>query len=206
MPIKESSDELNPPEAVSETEIKPRRRRTFADFVALIIATCGVGYAPIAPGTLGSILGVMIYLAIGSLTMNVLGRFIPANSYLHFDPQPMFVAFMALVILVVTLVGIWAASRVEALDQKKDPSKVVIDEVAGQLVALLPIPVWAFTLSRWPIVVAFLLFRAFDIVKPFPIRRLEKLDSGLGIMADDLAAGAYAAIIGSIGIAVWLLW
>src|SRR5438309_1644962 len=69
MPIKESSDELNPPEAVSETQIAPRRRRTLADLVALTIATCGVGYAPIAPGTLGSILGILMYLAIGSLTM-----------------------------------------------------------------------------------------------------------------------------------------
>jgi phosphatidylglycerophosphatase A len=204
--IKESSDELNPSQAVPAAEIAPRKRRTFGDFVAFAIATCGVGYAPIAPGTLGSIVAIFIYLALRTLTLRAMGRLVSVNSYLHFDPQPLFVAVEAIAILLITLIGIWAASQVEKLDRKKDPAKVVIDEVAGQLIALLPIPIWAFTLSPWPIVLAFLLFRTFDIVKPFPIRRLEKLESGLGIMADDLAAGAYAALLGSIAVAVWLLW
>jgi len=118
----------------------------------------------------------------------------------------MFVAVESAAILLITLIGIWAASRVERLAQKKDPSKVVFDEVAGQLVALLPIPLWVIGPSRSSIVIAFLLFRAFDIVKPYPIRRLEKLESGLGIVIDDLAAGAYAAVVLSIIMAVWFVW
>src|SRR5437016_7970645 len=126
--IKESSDELNPPIPVPATEIEPRRRRTAGDYLALTIATCGVGYAPIAPGTLGSILAIFIYLALRSFTLQALGRFVLPESYLHFDPQPMFVAIESVVILLITLSGIWAASRVERLDHIKDPSKVVIVE------------------------------------------------------------------------------
>ena len=203
--IKESSDELNPPVPVPATEIEPRKGRTARDYLALTIATCGVGYAPIAPGTLGSILAVFIYLALRKVSFAAVLWLAPANSFLRFDPQPMFVAVESVAILLITLVGIWAASRVERLDQKKDPSKVVIDEVAGQLVALLPIPLWVIGPSRVSIFIAFLLFRAFDIVKPYPIRRLERLESGLGIVIDDLAAGAYAAIILSIVIAIWFV-
>ena len=102
--------------------------------------------------------------------------------------------------------GIWAGTRAEKLLGKKDPGKVVIDEVAGQLIALLPIlpkldPGWV------SIIVAFLSFRLFDIVKPYPARRLEKLESGLGIMSDDVVAGAYAAVVTAIVIAVafWVI-
>jgi len=205
--VKESSDELNPAVAIPAREIAPRRRPTAGDYLALAIATCGgIGYAPIAPGTLGSILAIVIYVLMRWLTLNALTRFAAADSFLHFDPQPMFIALESAVILLITLIGIWAATRVERLDQKKDPSKVVIDEVAGQLVALLPIPLWVIGPSRLSIGIAFLFFRAFDIVKPYPIRRLERLESGLGIVIDDLAAGAYAAVVLSIIIAVWFVW
>ena len=205
--IKESSDELNPAVAIPAREIAPRRRPTAGDYLALAIATCGgIGYAPIAPGTLGSILAIVIYVLMRWLTLNALTRFAAADSFLHFDPQPMFIALESAVILLITLIGIWAATRVERLDQKKDPSQVVIDEVAGQLVALLPIPLWVIGPSRLSIGIAFLFFRAFDIVKPYPIRRLERLESGLGIVIDDLAAGAYAAVVLSIIIAVWFVW
>ncbi len=206
MAIKESSDELNPAVAIPASKIAPRLKRSASDYLALAIATVGVGYFPIAPGTLGSAVGVLIYLILRFYVLEAAARLFPVNSFLRFDPQPVFLAVEVIAILLVSLIGIWAASRVERLEQKKDPSKVVIDEVAGQLIALLPVPLWVIGPSRSSIFFAFLLFRAFDIVKPYPIRRLEKLESGLGIVIDDLAAGAYAAVVLSIIIAIWLVW
>src|SRR6185369_14269521 len=117
-----------------------------------------------------------------------------------FTPQ---LALMLVVIFLVTMAGIWAASRSEKLLGKKDPSIVVIDEVAGQMIALLSGPFWAPT--WWSILTAFILFRLFDIWKPYPIRRFEALESGLGIMTDDLVAGVYALIVNSLLIAGYLL-
>jgi phosphatidylglycerophosphatase A len=76
----------------------------------------------------------------------------------------------------------------------KDPGKVVVDEVAGQMIALLPLSLFAVSSKAW-IIISFILFRLFDIFKPYPARRLEALPSGQGIMMDDLVAGAYAAVI-----------
>ena len=88
---------------------------------------------------------------------------------------------------IVTLVGIWAGSRVERAIDAKDPGIIVIDEVAGMLVSVLFVP------RTIPVLVtAFLLFRLFDIWKPFPARQLQELHGGLGVMLDDLIAGAYA--------------
>ena len=88
---------------------------------------------------------------------------------------------------VVTLVGIWAGSRVEMVIDAKDPGIIVIDEVAGMLVSVLFLP------RTIPVLVtAFLLFRLFDIWKPFPARQFQELHGGLGVMLDDLIAGAYA--------------
>src|SRR5437763_9530420 len=202
--IKESSDELNPPVAIPAGEIpRAKRKRTAGDYVALAIATVGVGYFPIAPGTVGSMVGVGLYLAVWGWLYGILeanasrGRL----SLLYiFTPQ---LAVMLLVIFVITLAGIWAGTRVEKASQKKDPSIVVIDEVAGQMIALLSGPFWIHT--WWSILTAFILFRAFDIWKPYPIRRLEALESGLGIMADDVVAGIYALIVNSLLISAYLL-
>lgn len=91
---------------------------------------------------------------------------------------------------VVTLVGIPAATLVARAASIKDPQFVVIDEVAGQLVALIAVP------PAWKTFLAgFILFRVFDMWKPFPIRRLERLPEGTGIVVDDLAAGVYALIV-----------
>jgi phosphatidylglycerophosphatase A len=88
---------------------------------------------------------------------------------------------------VVTLVGIWAGSRVERAIDAKDPGIIVIDEVAGMLVSVLFVP------RTIPVLLtAFLLFRLFDIWKPFPARQLQEMHGGLGVMLDDLIAGAYA--------------
>ena len=108
------------------------------------------------------------------------------------------------VITLITLLGFWAASRTEKLSGRKDPGKVVIDEVAGQLIALLVV-IPGFDPGWLSIIIAFLLFRLFDIIKPYPARRLEQLESGLGIMSDDLVAGAYAAVSTSVIIAIGLL-
>ena len=201
--IKESSDELNPAVAVSATEIPTAKRRTAADYVGLAIATCGVGYFPIAPGTIGSLVGVGIYLAVWSWLYGILeanaarGRL---GLVAVFAPLT---ALMLLLIFVVAIAGIWAATRTEKMVRKKDPSIVVIDEVAGQMIALLSAPLWLPT--WWSILSAFLLFRLFDIWKPYPVRRLEAMESGLGIMADDLLAGVYALIVNSLLISGYLL-
>ena len=105
-------------------------------------------------------------------------------------------------IVVVTCVGIWAATRTEQLSGRKDPGKVVVDEVAGQFIALFPLTLF----SRWStlaVIVSFILFRFFDIVKPYPANRLQELNGGAGVMLDDLVAGVYAAIIVSIGLKIF---
>lgn len=144
------------------------------DYLALAIATCGVGYLPLMPGTFGSLVGVGIFL--------LLSR----------TPTGLVVAILA-----VTFAGIWAGSRTEELAGRKDPGKVVVDEVAGQLIAALPLALF----KQWSItavMVSFVLFRFFDIVKPYPANRLQELKGGLGIMCDDLVAGVYAAVLVSI--------
>lgn len=182
MPLKESSDELNPPVKVSEAvSHKARSNRGPADYLALAIATFGVGFLPLAPGTWGSLVGVGIYLMLRLLALH-LGQF-------------PFLLLEAATILIITFAGIWAASQTERLSGRKDPGKVVVDEVAGQLIALVPITL--VSIWSWPVlvIVSFILFRFFDIVKPYPARRLEGLHGGLGIMCDDLVAGLYAALL-----------
>lgn len=206
MAIKESSDELNPPRIALDSSVPSKTRaRSASDYLALAIATCGVGYLPIAPGTWGSLLAISIYFGLQSLAFKLIGSVVALQDLALFSPWSIFLTLQLLLITVVTLGGIWAASRTERVLGRKDPSKVVIDEVAGQLIALLPIvrfldPGWMTIIS------AFLLFRLFDIVKPYPARRLESLESGLGIMADDIVAGAYAAVIVSLVVIVRALF
>src|SRR5712691_8020585 len=190
MAIKESSDELNPPVITAEAALIARKpARSLKDYLALAIATCGVGYLPLAPGTWGSLLAVGIYLLV---RISIASH--PTDTSPIVSPLG-FLAGELIVIAIVTLLGIWAASRTERVLRVKDPGKVVVDEVAGQLIALLPLPLTR--IGPWPVLVmiAFLLFRFFDIVKPYPARKVESLHGGLGIMADDLVAGAYAAIV-----------
>jgi len=141
------------------------------DYLALAIATCGVGYLPIAPGTFGSLVGVAVFLALTK-----------AGSI-----------WLLVAILAFTFAGIWAGTRTEELSQRKDPGKIVVDEVAGQLIALIPLVFVAWSIKT--VIVSFILFRFFDIVKPYPANRLQDLKGGMGVMCDDLVAGAYAAII-----------
>jgi phosphatidylglycerophosphatase A len=204
MAIKESSDELNPTVTTAGDPVASSRpARSAKDYLALAIATCGVGYLPLAPGTWGSIVGVGLFIILRWPPLGLYGSFGRRQGLILLNPQIGFLAIELVTILIVTLVGIWGASRVERLSQIKDPGKVVVDEVAGQLIALLPVPL----LGIWPlkiwIIVSFVLFRFFDIVKPYPARQLEGLHGGLGIMADDIVAGAYAAVVLAVIIALF---
>ena len=155
------------------------------DYLALAISTFGVGYLPLMPGTYGSLVAVGIFLVFTQVVKGIA-----------------LVALVLVSIVAVTFAGIWAASRTEVLSGRKDPGKVVVDEVAGQLISLFPLTLFA----QWSIVtviISFILFRFFDIVKPYPARRLEALKGGFGIMCDDLVAGVYAALITSIIVAVF---
>ncbi len=185
MAIKESSDELNPAVAVPRSSIDSTRRAWNAgDYLALGIATCGVGYLPLAPGTFGSLVGVGIFLLLAQVTT--------ATSL---------VLLVLVSILAITFAGLWAAFRTEELEGRKDPGKVVVDEVAGQMIALFPLTFFPISVSA--VIVSFILFRFFDIVKPYPAGRLEYLRGGFGIMCDDLVAGVYAAVIVSVSAVAW---
>jgi phosphatidylglycerophosphatase A len=98
---------------------------------------------------------------------------------------------LILIVAIVSIFGVWTAGRVSRFANQKDPQFVVIDEVSGQLLTyLLP-----FTLLNWKSwLLGFILFRVFDIWKPFPARQAESLPGGWGIMADDWVAGVYAAV------------
>lgn len=140
---------------------------------ALWIATWfGCGHAPIAPGTVGSAAALLIAW--------MLMRF-AGFSQVHF----------ALLSVVCAAVGVWASEHAIVAFGKKDPGQVVVDEVAGTWLALGG----ATALNSYAFGGAFLLFRLFDIWKPFPVRQLERLPGGKGIVADDMMAGVYAALV-----------
>jgi len=179
--LKESSDELNQPEIVPQKIARVGIRGPL-DYLALAIATYGVGFLPLAPGTWGSLAAVGLYLLLRSLFLNL---------------GPLTFSLIQLItIVIVTFTGIWAASQVERIAGRKDPGKVVVDEVAGQLISVFPIVFLDSSYSwKWMVMVSFILFRVFDIVKPYPARRMERLPGGWGIMCDDLVAGAYGLVL-----------
>jgi len=130
------------------------------------------GRSPFAPGTAGTIIGMLLYL--------------------FFKERPLWIYLG--VCAVVTALGSWAAGEAEKLLGKKDSPSIVIDEIAGFLVSMLLVP------GTWQFMIAgFLLFRFFDIVKPWPLHGLQKVRGGMGVMLDDLGAGIYTNIILHIG-------
>jgi phosphatidylglycerophosphatase A len=145
--------------------------------LALTIATWfGCGYFPWGPGTIGALAGLLIAVA------------------LHF-----YLGAGRLALLIATLVllapAIWASTNTARIVAKTDPGIVVVDEVLGQWTTLLGAAAF-----NWKALLAgFILFRVFDIWKPWPVREFEKLPGGTGIVADDLAAGIYGALILYIG-------
>lgn len=152
----------------------PLAPRPPAPHWATVIATFfGTGRLRPGPGSWGSAATVLLWW--------ILTRWIPPNW------QP-WAAFLLAVLAV--LVGIPAASRVARATALKDPQFVVIDEVAGQLITLIAVPV-----SWKSLLLGFILFRGFDIVKPPPLSRLERLPEGVGIVADDVGAGLYALAV-----------
>jgi len=144
---------------------------------AQFLATAaGAGYAPFAPGTAGSLVGLLLFWPLSRL------------------PFPGQVGATVALFLVGTL----AATHVAARLGLEDPGIVVVDEVVGQWVSLLLLPLTPVT-----VVLGFLLFRVLDVVKPWPARDLERLPGGWGIMADDLMAGIYANLLVRVGLLVW---
>ena len=135
--------------------------------LALLFATvCGVGYAPVAPGTWGSAAGLLVWFLL------------PATPLAQ-----------GLAIVITFALGAWSGTVAERHFGKSDPGAVVLDEVMGMLITLFMVPVtWGGAL------VGFLLFRVADIVKPWPANRLEALHGGTGIMADDGMAAVYANV------------
>lgn len=139
-----------------------------------IIATFfGVGYFPVAPGTLTSLIVVLLY-----------------KFYLHSLSWP----FYLLLLFLLFSVGIFTSSKYSLEIKKRDPRRIVIDEAFGQLLVLFQIgESWG---TGWlPLLSCFLLFRIFDIIKPFPIKKVETLPKGWGIVMDDLVAAVYAGVI-----------
>jgi len=132
-----------------------------------------IGYLPVMPGTFGSLAGVSIYLALKE------------------RPLFLFAAFA-----VTFFGGLYASSKAEVLFSKKDDGRIVIDEVCGMLLLYLLIPShYLYTIS------GFVLYRLFDVIKPAPLARLEKLPSGWGIMADDILAALYSFML----ISAWII-
>jgi len=156
------------------------RERPFATILATGL---GVGFAPIAPGTAGSLLA----LAAGWLTVASLSSHMPSV-----------VAAVGLLTsgLLISLAGVPVVARAEAALRRKDPGCIVLDEIAGQFLACGIVPLFEYPSRRVAAVVwiaSFLVFRLFDVWKPGPIRTWQNLPGGWGIMVDDVAAGVLAA-------------
>jgi phosphatidylglycerophosphatase A len=144
-------------------------------FIYKLIATSfGSGYSPYAPGTAGAI--------VGCLVMYLFNEFQILNTYQN---PTLFICL----IIVTILIGIFVTNKLSS-EWGKDPSKVVIDEVIGMWITMIFIP-----FSWLNLLIGFGLFRFFDIAKPMGIRKLEKLNGGVGVMADDILAGIYANIV-----------
>ena len=146
--------------------------------MALLISTFGyVGFFPIAPGTAGSFAALALYALVRWVDLPILEL---AG------------------IVAVFAVGVWAATRTEALLGTTDPGLIVIDEVLGLLITLAWLP-----LSLTGVLVGFVLFRVYDVIKPYPARRLEDLHGGWGVMLDDAMAGIYGQV--TLRVLVWAL-
>ena len=146
--------------------------------LAVFIATCGYcGYFPIAPGTVGSAAGLVVYLLV------------------RWSGSPIVEVGL---IAALFAAGVWAGTIAERYFGGIDPGPIVLDEVVGMLITLAFIPVgWSGALA------GFVLFRIFDVFKPYPAGRFERLHGGLGVMADDAMAAVYANLM--LRLVMWLL-
>jgi phosphatidylglycerophosphatase A len=127
----------------------------------------GVGFSPIAPGTAGALVGVLLVYWLHPSTLILLAG-----------------------ILLFTVLGIWVSRKIEEMSGKEDPGLIVVDELVGQWINLLWIPFhWKYFLA------GFLLFRLFDIAKPWPVHQSQQFGNGIGVMLDDILAGIYGLIV-----------
>ncbi|HXJ17856.1 MAG TPA: phosphatidylglycerophosphatase A [Candidatus Polarisedimenticolia bacterium] len=203
------------PSPSSAATVPPPRKPRFALFVA---TACGLGYIPLAPGTFGSLAGLLAAMlpwwtlfALGAVSRDTAVVSMSFFGRSEFDP---FVGFQIWLLAIVAALGVWAASRSSDYWKQKDPQRVVIDEVSGQHLAIAlgcgvpvswkpDIPLTGFPFGQasvhsvlsWKyLLLGLILFRVFDIWKPFPVRQAERLPGGWGIMADDWIAAVYAAL------------
>jgi len=197
------------PDIESAAKVTPPPKKPQISF--LLATAFGAGYLKPGPGTWGSVVGVLLTVFAWMLPLLVPGGPVSSAFLSHLL---FFVYFLNLetifLCLLVAIVGVWASSRVASYVQGKDPQFVVIDEVSGQILTLAggifgeassgrfsfaTVTFRGFQLELLPLLAGFVLFRTFDIWKPWPIKHLEKLPGGWGIMADDWLAGIYAAIV-----------
>ncbi len=138
-------------------------------FILLLATGFGVGYSPIAPGTLGTLIAIPVYYFLSTI------------------PSPLY----EITLIAFLFLSVWISENAEIFFGKKDDTRIVIDEMIGFLITMLWVPK-----TTLFIILGFFLFRFFDILKPFPIRGLEKrLKGGFGVVLDDVLAGVYANII-----------
>lgn len=181
--------------------VEKRKPNGILDYVALTLTTFGVGYIPGAPGTYGSLIGVVIYHFAGYFAEVFDHGFAQPDRWTEAQTAAAINGGVGIFLALFCLLGIWAAGRSTELLGNTDASEAVVDEVLGQLVTFLFVPF----VFKWQLILAgFVLFRIFDIWKPYPIRQLEVLPGGLGICADDIVAGVYAGICLSIGYSIYL--
>ncbi len=143
----------------------------------MIATSFGAGFLPIAPGTWGAIVGIIIWLPL----------------YIWCPGVPAWI-ITGVAIVVFAVAGTWASSVSEKY-WGKDPVAACVDETVGQLISLLPLCGGLQVAPWWLIIVSLALFRVFDIFKPLGIRKMEELPGGLGMMADDILAAIYAACL-----------
>jgi phosphatidylglycerophosphatase A len=143
---------------------------TFNQKVAVFLATGGhIGYSPFAPGTLGSLIGIPLCFLLAQIQLGL----------------------AVIAVLLTIVLAVWISNSAEKTLKRRDPGCIVIDEIAGMLVTLIGVP-----LDPAAVIIGFTLFRILDILKPFPIRIIDRrLSGGLGIVADDVVAGVFANII-----------
>jgi len=181
--------------ASSKEIITPGKRLTIGfkntkNRFALAVATCGIGYVPLIPGTTASAVTSLLYFFI-ALFETHLAEFFFQNDYTKTKVFVWLDAFNILFFLLFCTLGIWAAGKATEIFKNKDPKEIVVDEVIGQFIAFMFIPL---TTSWKMILLGFTMFRLFDIFKPYPIDRLQKLPAGIGVCADDILAGVYTGI------------
>jgi phosphatidylglycerophosphatase A len=135
--------------------------------IKLISTGFYIGYSPVAPGTVGSLLGVVIYLYLSNFGLVYL-----------------------FTCLFLVIIGFLVSGKAEKIYNEKDCGKIVIDEIAAMCMVYIALPK-----NMWIVIAGFLLFRIFDIMKPYPIKNAEKLKGSSGIMLDDIIAAVYANLI-----------